>query len=1642
MSILRAFILAIILGINLPLIAQNVNIVSKNNQAAENERYRDKDFYILDISEMTIEGASSIVITFSTPIASGQDFGNTIAVYKNSTANYVDGLWEISKNRQEIYFKYLDPNTNYIVRIENPGKIKNIFGKGVQNYSRTYETRITTRDFQPMVGFASSSSLLPVDFTEGIPVATLNVKNIDVDFVRIDLQILPKILDYMFGKSSSYAYLLDQSLKNGAELVYSGNFNLNAKKNVRETVTLPIKNIKELQKEGVYIAIIKQQFGKYDAFSLPATIFTVTDIGIIAHKTNNGYEIFTQNLFGNAMPHVNIKTIGTNGKVVAEQQTNDKGYLKLQTSTATTPAVLMAQKNGKISFVYLNKGALDLSEFSISGAQNFDKTLFAFGPRDLYRSGENVLVNAILRDADGKSISDRPIKVDIIQADNKIAKTFTWRGNEGFYQYTYELPENAPSGEWKFRFDLGDKNQRFYVFRVEDFMPEKIAIESTGNDEPLSRTQNAVFDIYGKYLYGAPASGNKLIGSIYMRALRNAVTSLPGFYFGSVKEYDLNQYVGYADTALDDDGKARVIAQNSWNNINSPINVVFEASLMESGGRPITRTLTQAVWPNKRLPAIKPNFSTKKVYNYKNQRYENEFSVDEDSRAEFEIIFTDKNGERLEKNNLQVTLIKERRDYYWYFSDDWHYDYYQKDIPVESIDVSVQKGKSAIVGFDVEWGSYVVEVVDKETNAVSSIRFWAGYSWQDSSDRSGVRPEQIKLKIDKPSYKAGDKAKVTIESAESGNGYLTVETNNGILWWQNIHVDKNNNIIEIPVSKEWASHDIYISATIIKEGNKNIHVTPKRAIGLLHLPLFRDDRKVDVTLKVPESIEPKEKVKILVKANLNQKQKNKKFTAVVSAVDSGILSITNFQTPDPFRAFFAKRGWGVDIYDIYGNLIEGGGKQASLKFGGDTALSKAGKKPLTTILLVAMQSKPVTLDKNGEAEVEFEIPDFNGELRFMTQIWSDEDYGSDEQKVVVAAPLVVELNHPRFLAGGDKSTFALDINNLSGLEQNLKISVSAMGYLDGFVEEKILIADKQKKVIYIPVSAKNGFGTGTVSVKVSSNDGKFQKAIEKKWTIGVRQPYPASTFGLFRKLEKDNIIRSRDFESGYKNLDERTIDARVAISSIPPINFAQAVEELLTYPYGCVEQTTSGIYPSIYASSEQLKSLGIKTSSDEERKKNVEKGIERLLGMQKPNGSFGFWSSDSEEAQWATVYVTDFLLRAKEQGYYVPQEALKKAIERLQYYSNTPSGIDYGYTYSLGYIDFAVKSYAAFVLAREHKANLGNLRRLHDLSNLNTKSPLALAQLGIALKLMGDNGDVDNLLKKALLFGTKRDWNWYGDYGSDIRDKALILSLLYEYDLLPDERTEIILSLSEQIKTRSYFSTQEKNAIFLAGRHFVNSKEPVWEAIIDANGKKEYVKSDDKPFVKTFNFTELNAIQSIKNNKDRTIFTSIDIIGYPKSAPTPVSNNITITRTYYTLDGKKTTLKELKSGDLIIVVLHVTTDLDRLPDALVVDLLPAGLELENQNLGHSSVSLDNTEALNSNWDLMNSISATDIKHQEFRDDRYVAAINVGRYYPATLAYLARAVSPGVYTVPPPYAESMYSPEFFAIGQSVSKFTVK
>ncbi|WP_339486748.1 alpha-2-macroglobulin family protein [Pseudomonas sp. EL_65y_Pfl2_R95] len=1580
------------------------------------KRYADRELTVVDASEVQLDGASALSVSFSVPLDPEQNFAQRLHLVDTKTGK-VDGAWELADNLMELRLRHLEPQRKLVLTVDAGVRGLNGASLGAESI-----TRLETRDLQASVGFASRGSLLPTRLAEGLPVIALNVDKVNVEFFRIKPESLPKFLS-RWGRNTNLDSWDAQSLMPMADLVYGGRFDLNPARNTRESLLLPITGLEPFKQPGVYLAVMREAGGY--SYSQPATLFTLSDIGLSAHRYHNRLDVFTQALEGGEVQEdVALELLDGKGQVLSTAKTDGMGHAQMPLTDKAE--VLLAHLGAQTSLLRLNSSALDLAEFDIAGPKAHPLQFFVFGPRDLYRPGETVLLNALLRDADGRPLKSQPVNVEVRRPDEQVSRKFVWTGDEsGFYQYQLQLAEEAPTGRWQLVLDLGDGSPQLYEFSVEDFLPERLALELQGSEQPLAPQQDARFDVTGRYLYGAPAAGNRISGQVYVRPLREAVKSLPGYQFGSVTEEDLNQDIELDEQKLDPQGKATLDVESRWSEAKSPLQLVLQASLQESGGRPITRRLEQPVWPAERLPAVRGVFDGEEV--------------DADSQAEFEVLVADAQGNKLAADQLTVRLIRERRDYYWNFSDNdgWSYHYNEKYLNLSEETLNVGAGGGAKISFPVEWGPYRVEVIDAQTGMLSSMRFWAGYRWQDNADGGAVRPDQVKLALDKPAYADGDTAKVTVTAPAAGKGYLLVESSDGPLWWQEIEVPAEGKSFDIPIASEWARHDLYISALVIRPGERASNATPKRAVGLLHLPLQRAERKLQVSLAAPEKMRPLQPLSIKVKVRNADGSIPKQAQVLVAAVDSGILNITEYATPDPFASFFGRKAYGADQLDVYGQLIEAGqGRMAKLAFGGDAALAAGGKRPDTSVLIVALQAKPLNLDAQGEGVVSLDIPDFNGELRLMAQAWNADHFGMAEAKTVVAAPLVAELSAPRFMAGGDQTTLALDLTNLSGQAQTLKVNVTASGQLrSDYPEQSVQLKEGQRNTLHIPVSALGGYGQGHVKVAVQglSLPDEVLKPFARDWDLGVRPAYPAQV-RQYRSVIKDQPWSLP--EGALDVFEAAGLEARLAVSSRPPLNLGEQIRALKAYPYGCLEQTTSGLYPSLYADASTLKRLGIKGEPDAQRKRSIELGIERLLSMQRYNGSFGLWGADSPEEYWLTAYVTDFLLRAREQGFAVPAEALKQANERLLRYVQERNLVDVDYSENVEHSRFAVQAYAGYVLARSQQAPLGALRSLYERRS-DSRSGLPLVQLSIALAKMGDQPRAGAALADGL--ARQRAGNsWLADYGSPLRDDALILALLEENNLAANSREQRLFSLADEVASNQWLSTQERNALYLAGRNLLSTPEPDWSAAL-RSGDFNFDLSNQQSGIK-LEGAELAAPLSISQQGDEALYQQLTISGYPAQTPSAGGENLRIERDYLGMDGKPLDLDNLQSGQLVLVHISVRAKDQRVPDALVVDLLPAGLELENQNLAQSAASLDDASSQVKEW--RESMQNAGVKHQEFRADRYVAALDVSRYQSSHLLYLARAVTPGSYRVPPPQVESMYRPNWQALGAAPERMVVK
>ncbi|EAU1105053.1 alpha-2-macroglobulin family protein [Salmonella enterica] len=1270
-----------------------------------------KALTLLDASEAQLDGAATLVLTFSIPLDPEQDFSRVVHVVDKKSGS-VDGAWELAPNLKELRLRHLEPERVLVVTVDPAVKALNnaTFGK-------SYEKTITTRDVQPSVGFASRGSLLPGKIAEGLPVMALNVNHVDVNFFRVKPGSLASFVSQWEYRSSLSNWESDHLLKM-ADLVYTGRFDLNPARNTREKLLLPLSDIKPLQQAGVYVAVMNQA-GHYN-YSNAATLFTLSDIGVSAHRYHNRLDIFTQSLEnGAAQSGIEIVLLNDKGQTLAQATSDAQGHVQLEADKAA--ALLLARKEEQTTLLDLTLPALDLSEFNVAGAPGYSKQFFMFGPRDLYRPGETVILNGLLRDSDGKTLPDQPVKLEVVKPDGQVMRTIVSQPENGLYRLNYPLDINAPTGLWHVRANTGDNLLRSWDFHVEDFMPERMALNLTAQKTPLAPADEVKFSVVGYYLYGAPAIGNTLQGQLFLRPLRDAVAALPGFQFGNIAEENLSRSLDEVQLTLDKGGRGEVSAASQWQEAHSPLQVILQASLLESGGRPVTRRVEQAIWPADTLPGIRPQFAAKSVYDYRTDTTVNQPIVDEDSNAAFDIVYANAQGEKKAVSGLQVRLIRERRDYYWNWSESegWQSQFDQKDLVEGEQTLDLNADETGKVSFPVEWGAYRLEV-KAPNETVSSVRFWAGYSWQDNSDGSGAaRPDRVTLKLDKASYRPGDTMKLHIAAPVAGKGYAMVESSDGPLWWQAIDVPAQGLELTIPVDKTWNRHDLYLSTLVVRPGDKSRSATPKRAVGLLHLPLGDENRRLDL---------------------------------------------------------------------------------------------------------------------------------------------------------------------------------------------------------------------------------------------------------------------------------------------------------------------ARYIRELKAYPYGCLEQTASGLFPALYTNAAQLQSLGITGDSDEKRRAAVDIGISRILQMQRDNGGFALWDENGAEEPWLTAYAMDFLIRAGEQGYSVPPEAINRGNERLLRYLQDPGTMLMLIRYSdnTQASTFAAQAYAALVLARQQKAPLGALREIWERRS-QAASGLPLMQLGIALNTMGDARRGEEAITLALNTPRQDERQWIADYGSSLRDNALMLSLLEENNLRPDAQNALLSSLSEQAFGQRWLSTQENNALFLAA-HSRQASAGAWQAQTSLEAQP---LAGDKALTRNLDADQLAALE-VTNTGSQPLWLRLDSSGYPSSAPEPASNVLQIERQILGTDGQRKSLSSLRSGELVLVWLTVVADRN-VPDALVVDLLPAGLELENQNLADSSASLPESGSEVQN--LLNQMQQADIQYMEFRDDRFVAAVVVNEGQPVTLVYLARAVTPGTYQLAQPQVESMYVPQWRATGAS-------
>ncbi|MBP0483207.1 alpha-2-macroglobulin family protein [Sagittula salina] len=1436
------------------------------------------------------------------------------------------------------------------------------------------------RDRAPQVAFAGRAYVLPRAADAGLPIETVNTSKVDLVLRRVsDANLIRSIQNDYFGRPIGQ-YAEEYFAEEIAEEIWRGTGDVQNEINRQMTTRLPMGGIVGELPAGIY-ALTAQAANDTDGEARATQWFLLSDIGLTTMQGTDGLTVFARDLATAApLAGLEVTLLARANRPLQVAITDDDGVARfapglMRGTGGTAPAVVMAkQGEADLAFLSLTDPAFDLSDRGVEGrAPAGPLDAFLATDRGAYRAGEEIHLTALLRDPQALAVQDVPLIAVLTRPDGvEYTRHVSDGGMEGGHVFDLPLAPSVPRGTWRIAVFADPKEDALAseTVLVEDFVPERIDFALDLPEGPINPLSPPDLKIDARYLFGAPGADLSIEGELRV-ATRTTLDAFPGYRFGRYDdESDTRTESFPADLVTNAGGRAELaLPMPDTDALGRPMQARVTIRMAEMSGRPVERRITRDVAPPTPMIGIRPGAEV----------------FAEDSTASFRLIAV---GPDLKPAPMDVawTVNRVTTRYQWYQNyGSWYWE------PVTTRE-TVARGKAALgtdpvtVQAPLDWGRYEM-VVERENGAylASSAEFSAG--WYAPVTESET-PDMLELSLDKPAYTEGETATLRMVPRYAGKALVTVLADR-VISMQAVEVREGENTLALPVTADWGA-GVYVTAQVIRPMDVVAGQNPARALGLTHAAVDPGDARLAVSLDAPDESTPRAPLAATVEVANVADGENAYVT--VAAVDVGILNLTGFQSPDPAGYYFGQRRLGVEIRDIYGRIINGlDGAMGTVNSGGDGGAGMDLQGPPPTEELVAFFSGVVPV-KDGHATVAFDLPDFNGTVRLMAVAWSSQGVGSAEKDVIVRDPVVISAALPRFLAPGDESRLALEFAHTKGPAGDMALEITTDGgLLMGPIVDPITLAEGGKARMETAVSALM-VGDHHISVALTTPDGQ---RLTKKLTLGVRANDPA--VGRTRRFQ---LAAGQTFTADaeiFADLRPETASALVSAGPLARFDAPGLLASLDRYPYGCTEQVTSQALPLLYMSAiaEPL-GLGNKDRID----LRIDQSITRILTRQDANGAFGLWGAYSGDA-WLDAYVTDFLSRARAAGYTVPDHAFQSALDNLK---NT---VAYAADFDEGGEEIA---YALMVLAREGAAAMGDLRYYADERADALGTALAQAQLGAALASYGDQPRADALFAKAAARIARTPVNaeriYRADYGTALRDAAGVLSLAVEARSDVADRAMLVTRVSAADRP---LSTQEQAWALLAAHAMV--QDPT------ASGLALNGAPLAGPFVRRLDAQTLQPT-TLRNTGDIATDITLTTLGVP-DGPTEASGyGYRLERAYYTLAGAPVT--EIRTGDRMVAVLTVKPSDDTRARLMIDDPLPAGLEIDNPSLIRSG------DVSSLAW-----LETTDAEFSEFRTDRFLAAVNQRDEEPFRLAYMLRAVSPGVFHHPAALVEDMYRPDYRA-----------
>ncbi len=1321
-----------------------------------------------------------------------------------------------------------------------------------------------------------------------------------------------------------------------------------------------------------------------------------SDLGLIAKRGNNGELLVAVSDLRTTEPMggVKVQVLDLQRRSIGELVTDKEGFITLPKSKHK-PFLLVASKGQQRGYLKLDDGsALNVSEYDVSG-EAVDKGLkgFLYGERSVWRPGDSLYLTFILQDAEAKLPKDHPVVLELTdpqgRLDQRLVRT---SGVEGTYAFHCATDAEAPTGVWGARVLVGGTS--FYKpIRIETVKPNRLKILlDVGGDRLTTADASRRVKLTSTWLHGAPAKDLKT------RVTVNLTRNYAGFK--GYEKYlfeDLNTTLSSDEQVVFDgtlNGEGQVefpFEVNADRGAPAIVNANVVTRVFEAGGDASIDRSDIPFYPYTSYAGLRPAEPTGYWGTYLT-----------DTTYRFAVASIDGQGKTLAGHKLRAQVVKV--SYNWWWDGDMEGTNSYMSAPSSQIisdqEITTDAKGKAMFNFRVarpEWGRFVVRLSDESSGHVSAAQVyvdWPGYEGR-SRRQGGKEAAMLTFNADKEKYEVGDECTLTIPTSGQGRALISLETGSRILDAKWVEVTGKETRFTFPVTADM-SPNIYAHVTLVQPHAQTANDLPIRLYGVI--PVFVEDKTTHLYPEVTMAAE----IRTDQPFSVEVKEKNgEAMTYTLAIVDEGLLDLTRFKTPDPWKYFYAREALGVRTWDLYDQVIGAFGRQLQrvLALGGSDEGGPADATKANRFKPVVRFVGPFKLAAGAKAKHSFTISNYVGSVRVMVVANAEQRaYGSAEKTVPVRKPLMLLATMPRVVGPGETVDLPVTVFAMDKKVKDVTLRLEANAFfspLEGSSQQLHFNAIGDQ-VAYFRVKVKEGIGVGKVKLIAEGAGEKATESIE----IQVRQPNEPQTSVTQTVLEVGASWQQSPAPVGILG----TNTAYLELSTIPPVDLGRRLEYLIGYPHGCVEQTTSKAFPQLYLADV----VEVTDRMAQEMRGNVEAALRKLKQFQQPSGAFSYWPGESYVDDWCSIYVGHFVIEAERKGFAIPTGMRSKWLDSQRKAARDWSPINDNEWSKANHE--TLQAYRLWVMASGQRRRPGR----HEPAPHRTRPELPGTLVPCRRLCHGQpegRGPRTGERPHHRCASHTRELAY--TYGSDLRDDAIIAEALMRMD---DKASAalVIKRIAEELSSEDWYSTQTTAFGLLAVARLAEQtqlaagiafKQTVSGKTQDRFSKKSIVHVD-------LPTPDGKQTVSIVNTGKNLLYARLVRTGTPMPGEERAENNgLAVDVRYQTMDGSLLDPTNIAQGTDLMAVVTIQHNGVRgwYQNLALTQVFPSGWEIRNSRIEGTEEAAGNSA----------------FSYQDIRDDRVMTYFNLRAGEQATYRVFLNAAYVGRYYLPASICEAMY-----------------